>query len=94
MSDHRSFFTLIMGVKRAWAYSSAWVTLIVLVGVSVPTSRALQRRSAAADPTPVADPNLAALSGLSGLTGESMQVGDMYKGVKGGGKGVLTFIGA
>ncbi|XP_071551612.1 uncharacterized protein [Panulirus ornatus] len=55
-----------MGVRRGWA---CWMTLLLAV-TGTPASWALRRRrSAAADPTPVPDPNLAALSGLAGLSG-------------------------
>ncbi|XP_037798780.1 serine-rich adhesin for platelets-like [Penaeus monodon] len=57
-----------MGVRRSWASRGGWMTLLVLLVAGVPASRALNRRSAAADPTPVAKPNLAALSGLGGLS--------------------------
>lgn len=57
-----------MGVRRSWASRGGWTTLLVLLVVGAPASRALSRRSAAADPTPVAKPNLAALSGLGGLS--------------------------
>lgn len=57
-----------MGVRRSWASRGGWTTFLVLLVVGAPASRALSRRSAAADPTPVAKPNLAALSGLGGLS--------------------------
>ncbi|KAK8742216.1 hypothetical protein OTU49_002183 [Cherax quadricarinatus] len=54
-----------MGVRSEWV---CWMTLLVMV-TGVPVSWAIRRRSAAPDPTPVPDPNLAALGGLGGLTG-------------------------
>ncbi|XP_045618928.1 mucin-3A [Procambarus clarkii] len=53
-----------MGVRRGWW--ACWVALLVTGG---PTPWVLRRSSAAADPTPAPDPNLAALGGLGGLSG-------------------------